>query len=182
MLVLSQATYLLEPRTSTLWGNLPWNCSRFLTNSKESTQLIVKSNLNVMNQYLKDLLLKDPRVEKDRIANTKDELLASSCAWVLEDPAFYDWWYRDDVRYLWIHGDPGKGKTMMAMTLIEEISQYLRSSAGSSGCLTYFFCQATVWELNDAISLLRGLIFVVIDEHRYMGEYFVRAYDWQRRA
>jgi hypothetical protein len=55
-----------------------------------------------------------------------------------------DWWNKDDTRILWIHGDPGKGKTMMTMALIEEISRRLRTSVAEKGVLTYFFCQGTI--------------------------------------
>src|SRR5436190_1842443 len=70
---------------------------------------------NSHQQCLRDLLVTDPRVERIRILHSKDNLLDGSCTWVLSDPAFVDWWNKDDIRILWIHGDPGKGKTMMAM-------------------------------------------------------------------
>jgi NACHT domain len=112
-------------------------------------------------------MVTDPRIERRRIAENKDDLLEGSCAWVFEDAAFKDWWEKDDIRCLWVHGDPGKGKTMMAMAIIDKIAsrvkQSLRDTPG--GYISYFFCQGAVTGLNDAISVLRGLIFVLVDEH-----------------
>ncbi|KAL9628063.1 MAG: hypothetical protein Q9164_007405, partial [Protoblastenia rupestris] len=57
-------------------------------------------------QCLRDLRLTDPRHDKERIEASKDQLLEGSCSWVVDDPAFVDWWTRDDSWFLWIHGDP----------------------------------------------------------------------------
>jgi DNA replication protein DnaC len=70
-------------------------------------------------------LATDPRVETIRIPYSKDDLLDRSCTRVLSDLAFIDWWNKDDIRILWVHGDPDKGKTMMAMALVEEILKRL---------------------------------------------------------
>jgi hypothetical protein len=119
----------------------------------------------------------DPRVERIRILHSKDDLLNGSCTWVLSDPAFVDWWNKDDIRILWIHGDPGKGKTMMAMALVEEILGRLQQPVAEKGILTYFFCQGTIDGLNDAISVLRGLIYVLVDERRDLLHHVARIYE-----
>ena len=86
---------------------------------------------------------------------------------MFKDAAFNDWWDEDDIRCLWIHGDPGKGKTMMAMAVIDEITDRIKESSGDTpvGYISYFFCQAAIPGLNDAISVLKGLIYVLINEH-----------------
>jgi hypothetical protein len=110
---------------------------------------------------LRDLLLTDPRLDKERIEADKDGLLEGSCSWVLEDPAFIEWW-RDDVsNFLWLRGNPGKGKTMMAIALISEISKRLQCCP-KSGTLSYFFCQSTLPDLNNAVAIVRGLIYQLV--------------------
>jgi hypothetical protein len=116
-------------------------------------------------------------VERIRILHSKNDLLDGSCNWILSDPAFIDWWNKDDIQILWIHGDPGKGKTMMAMALVEEISRRLQPPAAEKGILTYFFCQGTINGLNDAISIVRGLIYVLVDERRDLLHHVVKIYD-----
>jgi hypothetical protein len=121
--------------------------------------------------YLQALLVTDPRVEKTKILLSKDDLLDGSCTWVLGDPAFVDWRNKDDIPILWIHGNPGKGKTMMAMALVKEILRRLQppvveKGVAEKGILTYFFCQGTIDGLNDAISVLRPSRF----ENPLLGE------------
>ena len=91
------------------------------------------------SQCLHDLRLTDPRHDKERIEASKDRLLDGCCSWVLEDSAFADWWTRDDSRLLWIHGDLGKGKTMMMIALISEVLKRLNDRPGPN-VLAYFFC------------------------------------------
>ena len=53
---------------------------------------------------------------------------------------------------------------MMAIALIDELSYRLQANPGS-GILSYFFCQNTDFRLNNAISVLRGLIYMLATEH-----------------
>ena len=127
-------------------------------------------------QCLHDLRLTDPRHDKERIEASKDHLLDGLCSWILEDSAFVDWWTRDDSRLLWIHGDPGKGKTMMMMALISEVSKRLNERPGSN-VLAYFFCQNTSNYLNTTVSLLRGLIYHLVDQEKKLVHHIRKTYD-----
>ena len=127
-------------------------------------------------QCLRDLRLTDPRYDKKRIEASKDQLLEGSCSWVLEDRAFVDWWTRDDSRLLWIHGDPGKGKTMMMIALVSEVERKLKCLPGPN-ILTYFFCQKTSSDLNTTVSVLRGLIFLLVDQEKTLIRHLREKYD-----
>src|SRR5271163_1170481 len=74
---------------------------------------VIAADNDADNRCLSAWRLTDPREDKDRILNSKDPLLEGSCSWILHDPAFTQWWNNDESRILWIHGDPGKGKTMI---------------------------------------------------------------------
>lgn len=125
---------------------------------------------------LHDLKLTDPRHDMERIKTTKDQVLEGSCSWVLDDSAFVDWWTRDDSQFLWIHGDPGKGKTMMMIALIDEVSKRLNDRPGSN-ILAYFFCQNANIELNTTVSVLRGLIYLLIDQEKKLIRHVRKRYD-----
>ena len=71
---------------------------------------------------LKDLCLTNPKDDMDRIQETKGGLLKDSYRWILDHPAFIDWRDRDKTRLLWIKGDPGKGKTMLLIGIVRELS------------------------------------------------------------
>ena len=127
-------------------------------------------------QCIRDIRVTDPRHDKERIEASKDQLLEGSCSWVLEDPAFVEWWTCDDSRLLWIHGDPGKGKTMMMIALISEVSKRLSDRPGSN-VLAYFFCQNTSTDLNTTLSVLRGLIYLLVDQERKLVRHIRKQYD-----
>jgi len=127
-------------------------------------------------QCLRGLRLTDPRHDKERIEASKDQLLEGSCSWVLEDSAFIDWWTGYNSRLLWIHGDPGKGKPMIMIALISELSKRLNDRPGSS-VLAYFFCQNTSDDLNTTVSVLRGLIYHLVDQEKKLIHHVRKSYD-----
>lgn len=109
---------------------------------------------------LKSLWPTDPENEKTRIMDTKGGLLNDVYRWILEDPAFRRW--RDDqkARLLWIRGDPGKGKTMLACGIIDKLKKLI----GCSKLLSFFFCQAADSRINNATAVLRCLVRQLIDQ------------------
>src|SRR5215469_438372 len=121
------------------------------------------SGQNADNQCLMDLQATDPRHDKERIQNNKDRLLKDSYAWILQDPDFINWRDNNDTQLLWIKGDPGKGKTMMMIGLTQELSKHLKSKPG---ILSFFFCQATEPKLNNAEAVLKGLIYLLVDQQK----------------
>jgi hypothetical protein len=133
------------------------------------------------NQCLRDLLVTDPREDRARIESGKDRLLRDCYAWILEDTSFRLWRSQDATRLLWIRGDPGKGKTMMTMGVIAELSQpessYVavpkkRRRIDDPACLlSFFFCQSTVPGQNNAVAVLRGLIYMLVLQKRELLKY-----------
>lgn len=81
-------------------------------------------------QCRKHLRLIDPRYDKARIERTKGGLLQDSYRWVLDNKEFKQWRDHPEIRLLWVHGDPGKGKTK---------AYIMRSSLGHSvPCPRYY--------------------------------------------
>jgi hypothetical protein len=128
------------------------------------------------SECLRHWRLTNPREDKDRILSSKDPLLQGSCTWVFHDRAFTEWWNNEESRMLWIHGHPGKGKTMMMMALIDEVSWRLKSKPGS-GILSYFFCQNTTQELSSAVNIIRGLTYLLAKENPPLTRHLRKKYD-----
>ena len=121
---------------------------------------------------IRDILLSDPRKDKKRIEETKGSLLNDCYRWILENPDFQQWRESQQSQLLWIKGDPGKGKTMLLCGIINELQNHKIKSNG----LSYFFCQASDSRLNNATAVLRGLIYLLIDQQpslapHVQGEY-----------
>lgn len=136
----------------------------------------IAANRDGSSQCLHAWRLTDPREDKDRILSSKDPLLEDSWTWILKDRAFTDWWEKDESSILWIHGDPGKGKTMMMIALINEIQRRL-DLMPQSGVLSYFFCQNTVQELNNAVSIVRGLTYLLAKQNPALTRHLQKRYD-----
>jgi len=142
----------------------------------------------VPDQCLRDLLLTDPREDKTRIQYEKDKLLKQCYSWILEDATFQKWLAKGDTRLLWIKGDPGKGKTMLTIGLIDELTSKHGSSTTilkrlikfkrpSRPCLlAYFFCQSTRPDLNNAASVLRGLIYLLVVQKESLMQHIHKRY------
>ncbi|KAK4245662.1 NACHT domain-containing protein [Corynascus novoguineensis] len=123
-------------------------------------------------QCLKQLRVTDPRDDKRRIELTKGGLLADSCRWVLDNADFRQWHDDRQSRLLWIKGDPGKGKTMLLCGIIDELK-----STSDSSLLSFFFCQATDASLNNATAVVRGLIYLLIDQRPSLISHVQKKYD-----
>ena len=121
-------------------------------------------------QYLR---LTDPRHDKKRIEQTKGGLLQDSYRWILDNDDFRQWHEDKQSRLLWIKGDPGKGKTMLLCGIIDE----LKKKDPSAHFLSYFFCQATGFRINSAVAVLRGLIYLLIDQHPSLISHVRKRYD-----
>jgi hypothetical protein len=126
------------------------------------------------NKCLADLRLTDPRDDKERIEETKGGLLKDSYRWVLENPDFRQWRDEPQSQLLWVKADPGKGKTMLLCGIIDELQS---SSMGATGLLSYYFCQATDSRIRSAVAVLRGLLYMLINEQPSLISHVRKKYD-----
>lgn len=128
---------------------------------------------HVVNQekdtFLADLRVTDPRSDKTRIERTNGNLLKDSYSWILDHDDFRQW--RSGKRLLWIKGSPGKGKTMLLCGVIDELQVMGYKST------FFFFCQATDTRLNNATSVLRGLLYLILDQNQHLRNLFREKYD-----
>src|SRR2546430_5351126 len=101
----------------------------------------------------------DMIIETEKLEDRKDKLLKDSYKWILANKDyqdFIDWSHGNMKRLLWIKGDAGKGKTMLLLGVVRELTFHLGSHS-DDGFLSYFFCESTNERLNTATSVLRGL-------------------------
>jgi len=127
---------------------------------------------------IQDLRLTDPCHDKKRIENTKGGLLKDSYRWVFGTSEFKQWRSDQLSPLLWIKGDPGKGKTMLLCGIINELS----ISTVDTALLSYFFCQATDSRINNATSVLRGLIYMVVEQQPSLVSHVQKKYDKAGKA
>ncbi|KAJ2987542.1 hypothetical protein NUW58_g4448 [Xylaria curta] len=135
---------------------------------------------------LQDLFVVDPRNNMRTIMQNKEELLADVYKWMFssdEYAAFIDWdneaSHSSQCRLLWITGSAGTGKTMLLMGIIDELQRQFSSLAPR---LSYFFCQATRINLNNATNALRSLIWMLLFQQPHLIKHIQPDYDHMGRA
>ncbi|KAI1357159.1 NACHT domain-containing protein [Xylaria arbuscula] len=132
-------------------------------------------------ECLADLHTTDPRDDKERIKQTKGGLLKDSSNWILKHEDFERWYNNDEARLLWIKGDPGKGKTMLLIAIVDELEQRLNQPHQQpTTVLSYFFCQGTNSNLNNATAVLRGLIYLLGVQNPSLLSHLRKRYDTTR--
>jgi hypothetical protein len=124
-------------------------------------------------ECLRNLRATDPRSDKKRIEETKGGLLADSYRWVLDNTAFQQWQQEPHSHLLWVKGDPGKGKTMLLCGIINE----LQKAESYAVIVSYFFCQATDPRINTAIAVLRGLLYMLVDQQPSLVSHIRKKHD-----
>jgi hypothetical protein len=131
-----------------------------------------------LKKCVQDLYLTDPCDDKKRIEDTNGGLLEDSYRWIFENSAFQRW--RDDQqsRLLWIKGDPGKGKTMLLCGIINK----LEKSMSKIYILSYFFCQATDSRINHATAVLRGLLYLLLNQQPSLVSHVRKKHDHAGKA
>ncbi|KAI1357724.1 hypothetical protein F5Y08DRAFT_142852 [Xylaria arbuscula] len=94
-----------------------------------------------VNASLKALLTTDPADDIDIIEHNKGPLLQGSGSWLQADPNFNEWLNCKKGRVFWLHGNSGKGKTMLSLSVLKDITEEIKASgSGPSVLVAQFFC------------------------------------------
>jgi ankyrin repeat protein len=110
------------------------------------------------------LFVTDPLDDIALIKVARDQLMEGTGSWVMRDPNFTAWLNDNRSSILWIHGDPGKGKTMLTISLIEELSRKITAegTAASTTCLAYILCDGTDSRRSNTISIVRTILWQLL--------------------
>ena len=133
----------------------------------------LRKEISDASKCLRDLYVTDPRADKIRIEETKGSLIVDSYYWILENCDFKQWRNDQQSHLLWIKGDPGKGKTMLLCGIVDE----LKKSTAETHLLSFFYCQATDSRINNATAVLRGLLYLLIDQQPSLISHIQKQYD-----
>ena len=80
----------------------------------------------------------NPLLDMMTMEGSKDTLLRDCYLWILESEELKKWRGETGNTSLWIRGDPGKGKTMLMMALVRELSKQFK---GTDTAVIFFFCR-----------------------------------------
>ena len=132
---------------------------------------------------LRDLFLTDPFEDKNALKRKKGNPASGTCEWILgmedltawlasgssEDPQ------NQTNHVLWLYGNPGTGKSTMAIFLAEELSKTFSATDGKT--LAYFFCDSDFDNRKTATSIVRGLLLQLVQQHPQLLDYLLPKYN-----
>ncbi|KAH0489937.1 hypothetical protein TgHK011_001426 [Trichoderma gracile] len=131
---------------------------------------------------LRDLFLTDPRDDRVALKRKKGDRAQGTCEWIIGTEEITAWLgstqkVRSDGQtnnILWLHGHPGTGKSTMAIFLTEELPKVFSETDGKT--LAYFFCDSNFDKQRSAISIVRGLLLQLIQQHPQLLDYLMPRY------
>ncbi|KAK6346756.1 hypothetical protein TWF696_006867 [Orbilia brochopaga] len=144
-----------------------------------------RSSRDEQYECLRHLRQTDPESDIERIKseNQKGLPLTGSYEWILRNAAFKNA-DASGSGILWIRGNPGKGKTMIMIGLIDQYSRRSRkrnqeSAPPYSLTISHFICESQDNFHNNATSVLRGLLYMLLTRRpellRYLQDAFKMA-------
>ncbi|KAF8490580.1 hypothetical protein JB92DRAFT_3008675 [Gautieria morchelliformis] len=123
----------------------------------ELGEAMEQAKLQEHRQKIDKWLAAPDHESKDR--NARSMRREETGSWVLEEERFREW-REAPHSFLWLHGIPGAGKTILCSTIIEELSLHCRSDPSLAIAFFYFgFNSSRKDTLSDAVlrSLLKQL-------------------------
>ena len=113
-------------------------------------------------ECLHALFVTNPLDDISRIQTDKDNLLEGSCSWIFGDMTYTEWLNSEESQVLLVHGGPGMGKTMITIAMVAELSTRLEQSGSSNSVLACFFCDNKDINTNNAVAILRSLLYQIL--------------------
>ncbi|KAF6781426.1 pfs domain-containing protein, partial [Colletotrichum sojae] len=132
---------------------------------------------------LRDLFLTDPYEDKKALKRKKGDRAGGTCEWIMGTEELTAWLGSGQTdrsegqgtQVLWLHGNPGTGKSTMAIFLTEELSQAFSTTERRT--LAYFFCDSAFDTRKTATSVVRGLLLQLVQQHPQLLDRLLPKYN-----
>ncbi|EED12256.1 Pfs, NACHT, and Ankyrin domain protein [Talaromyces stipitatus ATCC 10500] len=134
---------------------------------------------------LQSLFITDPAEDRNALKRRKGDRTPGTCSWILETDELKHWLAlnqpadQEETRILWLRGNPGTGKSTMAITLTEELPNQPYFS-GKNKAFAYFFCDSSAENRRTATAILRGILFQLINEWPILMKYLFGKYEGRK--
>ncbi|GIJ83065.1 hypothetical protein Asppvi_001582 [Aspergillus pseudoviridinutans] len=134
---------------------------------------------------LRDLFITDPTDDRKALERRKGHRAPGTCRWILGTDELKNWLQigengaQKESNIFWLYGNPGTGKSTMAITLTEELPNQAEFLSGKKR-LAYFFCDSGSEHQRTATSILRGLLYQLITQHKSLMKYLLPKYTEQK--
>jgi NACHT domain-containing protein len=132
-------------------------------------------------ECLRHLFLTDPADDKNALKRRKGDCAPGTCEWILETEELKKWLRPTtntecNGNILWLYGNPGTGKSTMAITMTEKLANQHPFVCGDK-TLAYFFCDSSSEDRRTATGILRGLLYQLIKQRRELMKFLLSRYE-----
>ncbi|KAJ5817200.1 WD40 repeat-like protein [Penicillium robsamsonii] len=130
-------------------------------------------------ECLKALFLTDPEEDRAALKRKRGDRAQGTCEWILETDEIIQWLKgANDIHsnILWLYGNPGTGKSTMAITLAEEIPKQ-QDFVNDDRILAYFFCDSAHETRRTVTAILRGLLYQFQKQRPHFLEHFLAKFS-----
>ncbi|KAH8588709.1 hypothetical protein B0O99DRAFT_693149 [Bisporella sp. PMI_857] len=175
----------------TLSGVMALATSLLVASNSASTTLssvgrgVQKIQRKLMDEeYRRVLSWLSPYQHEEKQIDVSSKRSARSGYWLLENNQFKDWLQSSSQSpFLWCHGKPGAGKTVMTSLVIDHI--YENSATANCG-LAYFYCDYREKDIQSPMyilsSILKQLVALDLSSGAAIPVELRLAYDYRERA
>ncbi|EER27057.1 ankyrin repeat containing protein [Coccidioides posadasii C735 delta SOWgp] len=126
------------------------------------------------SEILNALLLTQPEDDRNSLIIRKGKRVENTCQWIMKNQQYRQWLEQTNSQILWLSGGPGKGKTILAIYLTEELERCVNLKTGT---VLYYFCDNQDEKRNTALAVLRGLLHQLLEQHPYLAQYIEKFFD-----
>lgn len=132
---------------------------------------------------IRNLFLTDPYEDRKTLIRKRGHRAQNTCEWITGTEEITSWvgtrqfpWSEKstEAQFLWLHGNPGTGKSTMAVFLTEYLAHVFSATAGKT--LVYFFCDSGSDKRRTATSIMRGLLLQLLQQHPSLVDYVLPKY------
>ncbi|PLB50891.1 purine and uridine phosphorylase [Aspergillus steynii IBT 23096] len=146
--------------------------------------LVVPVRVAEQSKAYQGLFLTDPEDEMNSLKRRKGSRAPGTCEWLLETQDMLRWLNSkpsetDIWNFCWLYGNPGTGKSTMAITLAEKLARHDLFIDGNAR-LAYFFCDSSNEVQRTAIAVLRGLLYHLIKNSPSLIDFVMPKYHARR--
>ncbi|KAJ6027938.1 hypothetical protein N7540_003514 [Penicillium herquei] len=133
---------------------------------------------------LQCLFVAEPEEDLNMWRRRKGPRTSGTFTWFLKSVELKSWFRQAkaasniEKNVIWLHGNPGIGKSTMAMMLAEELPKNEYFSRTDS-ILSFFFCDSSSENHRTATSVLRGLLYQIIKKHPSLTEQMMSKFELQ---
>lgn len=133
-----------------------------------------------MTKYISGLRLTNPRDIKTHIEKSNDHVFNGAHKWFLDGQTFTNWRDVDETQVLCIEGGPGQGKTTLLMGIVDDLSEQSDPNTHNR-LISYFFCEGANSASNHATAVLRGLMYLLLEQKKSLILHLRKNYDYAAR-